>query len=256
VRLNNPHEVTEFSSANRVHGGSNESGVGPREGSVIAHQSDATKFGVSFWSRWPILHRGERLPRPRDRDYNDLVDSKREKFEQQSNSESEIRNGRVTSFLFGLTMNDLFAINTAKSEYRDAFNFGDVNRIRAIADPDIVVFQDGEPSAFGMDGLDELSDRLKNLFERFTAKLAVIVMEIRLDGNSAHAYGWHDLKLTPKDGGGTIQRRSRYMDVWRKNKQGNWKLLLHIDNRDVPDPFQPENHLPRKKEAIAAHRSC
>jgi ketosteroid isomerase-like protein len=153
-------------------------------------------------------------------------------------------------------MNDLFAINTAKSEYRDAFNFGDVNRIRAIADPDIVVFRDGEPCAFGVDGLDELSARLKSLFERFTAKLAVIVMEIRVDGNCAHSYGWHDLELTPKAGGSTIQRRSRYVDVWRKDKQGNWKLLLHIDNPDVRDPFQPDDNLPGKKEPTAAHRSC
>jgi ketosteroid isomerase-like protein len=152
-------------------------------------------------------------------------------------------------------MNDLFAINTAKSEYRDASNFGDVERIRAIADPDIVVFRDGEPCVFGLDGLDELSARLRSLFERFTAKLAVIVMEIRVEGKSAHSYGWHDLELTPKDGGSTIHRRSRYVDVWRKNKQGNWKLLLHIDNRDVPDPFQPDDNATGEKEPTAAHRS-
>ena len=32
-------------------------------------------------------------------------------------------------------------------------------------------------------------------------KLAVIVVEIRIQGDVAYDYGWHDLTLTPKDGG-------------------------------------------------------
>jgi len=38
-------------------------------------------------------------------------------------------------------------------------------------------------------------DSLTGLFERFTAKLSVIVIEIRLQGDVAYDYGWHDLTL-------------------------------------------------------------
>jgi len=144
-----------------------------------------------------------------------------------------------------MAMDDLYAINVAKSEFRDCFNLSDVSRLLAIADPDFVNFSDGQPCEFGASGLDALKTRLENLFERFTAKLVVIVIEIRLHGDVAHDYGWHDLTLTPKDGGQPTRRRDRYVDIWRRNKEGKWKLWMYMDNQDVADPFRPEQTLRR-----------
>ena len=137
-------------------------------------------------------------------------------------------------------MDDLYAVNAAKSEFREGLNRGDTSRVLAIADPDLVNFSDGQPSEFGESGLDALKSRLANLFERFTVKLVVIVIEIRLQGDVAYDYGWHDLTLTPKDGGEPIHRRDRYVDIWRRNKDGNWKLWMYMDNQDIADPFRPE----------------
>ena len=132
-----------------------------------------------------------------------------------------------------------YAINAAKTEFREGFNLGDVARILAIADPDLVSFSDGQPSEFGKSGLEALEVRLKSLFDRFTASLAAIVNEIRINGDIAYDYGVHDLTFTPKDGGQPIHRRNRYVDIWRRNKAGDWKLWMYMDNQDVPDPFQP-----------------
>jgi len=137
-------------------------------------------------------------------------------------------------------MDDLYAINAVKSEFRDCFNLSDASRLLAIADPDLVNFSDGHPCEFGMTGLDALKTRLENLFERFTVKLTVIVVEIRLQGDIAYDYGWHNLTLTPKVGGQPTCRRDRYVDIWRRNKTGKWKLWMYMDNQDVPDPFRPE----------------
>jgi ketosteroid isomerase-like protein len=137
-------------------------------------------------------------------------------------------------------MDDLYAINAAKSEFREGYNLGDVSRVLAIAGADLVSFSDGQPSEFGESGLDALKTRLTNLFERFTAKLVVIVIEIRLQGDIAYDYGWHDLTLTPKDGAEPIRRRDRYVDIWRRNKEGNWKLWMYMDNQDIGDPLRPE----------------
>ena len=138
-------------------------------------------------------------------------------------------------------MDDLYAINVAKTEFREAFNCGDVSALLALADLDLVNFSDGQPSEFGESGLDALRNRLVALFERFTAKLSIIVIEIRLQGDIAYDYGWHDLTLTPKDGGEPVHRRDRYVDIWRKNKEGKWKLWMYMDNQDVADAFQAEN---------------
>jgi ketosteroid isomerase-like protein len=137
-------------------------------------------------------------------------------------------------------MDDLYAINAAKTKFRECFNLGDPSLMLAIADPDLVNFSDRQPSELGESGLVALKTRLVNLFERFTAKLVVIVIEIRLHGDVAYDYGWHDLTLTPKDGGQPVRRRDRYVDIWRRNKEGNWKLLMYMDNQDVADPFRPD----------------
>ena len=41
-----------------------------------------------------------------------------------------------------LEMDDLYAINAAKSEFREGFNLADPSRMLAIADPDLVNFSE------------------------------------------------------------------------------------------------------------------
>src|SRR5260370_4577843 len=60
-------------------------------------------------------------------------------------------------------MDDLYAINAAKSEFRDCFNLSDVSRLLAIADPDLVHFSDGQPWKFGMSVLGAFTTRLQHL---------------------------------------------------------------------------------------------
>src|SRR5258708_16399963 len=130
-------------------------------------------------------------------------------------------------------MDDLFAINAAKTEFRECFNLGDVSRVLAIADPDLVSFSDGQPSEFGASGLEALKGRLTDLFERFTAKRSVIVIDIRLQGDIAYNYGWHDLTLTPKDGGEAIRRRNRYVYIFRRHQECNRKLFMYMANNEL-----------------------
>jgi len=144
-------------------------------------------------------------------------------------------------------MDDLYAINAAKTEFRECFNHGDISKLMAIADPDLVSFTDGAPSEFGESGLKALKIRLANLFERFTVKVVIVVVEIRLQGDIAYDYGWHNFSLTPKHGGQAKHRRDRYVDIWRKNKEGQWKLWMYIDNQDVADA------LPESQLTCAAH---
>jgi ketosteroid isomerase-like protein len=145
-------------------------------------------------------------------------------------------------------MDELFAINAAKTEFRDCFNFADPSRLLSIADPDLVNLSDGQPTESGESGLNALKSRLSNLFQRFKVKLTVIVNEIRIQGDVAHDYGRHDFVLTPKDGGEPIHRRDRYVDIWRRSKEGDWKLWIYMDNLDVADPFQPESIPPARRD--------
>jgi hypothetical protein len=65
-------------------------------------------------------------------------------------------------------MDDLYAINVAKSEFRDSFNLSDAARLLAIADPDLVNLSDGQPCEFGGSGLGALKTRMEELFGKFS----------------------------------------------------------------------------------------
>ena len=127
-------------------------------------------------------------------------------------------------------MDDLLAINIAKSEFREAYNTGDVDRMVAPPDPGIVDFTDGANCGFGQDAL---RGRLQELFRKYEVRLSVIEIEIRIVGEMAYDYGWHVWNLSSKNGGGVVARKDRYVDIWRKNEKGEWKLWMYMDNRDL-----------------------
>ncbi len=127
-------------------------------------------------------------------------------------------------------MDDLYEINVAKSEFREAFNNADPDRMVALADPGVVDFADGFNIGWGPEGLKK---RLVEMFEKYTVQLSVIEIEIRIVGDLAYDYGWHVFKFTSKNGSGTTERKDRYVDIWRRNEKGEWKLWMYMDNRDL-----------------------
>jgi ketosteroid isomerase-like protein len=127
-------------------------------------------------------------------------------------------------------MDDVLAINIAKSEFREAYNTADVNRLLALSDPGIVDFTDGAKCGFGQDAL---RARLESFFQLYRVHLSVIEIEIRTVGHLAYDYGWHVWSLSSKNGGGVVDRKDRYVDIWRKNENGEWKLWMYMDNRDL-----------------------
>jgi ketosteroid isomerase-like protein len=132
-------------------------------------------------------------------------------------------------------MNDLHAINVLKTEIREAYNTGNPERLLSVLDADFISFADTRESGYHESGRHDLREYLTGLFARYDARLVPIVIEIKLLGDAALEYGWHELTLTPKDGGDPLYTRTRYLDVWRKDKAGGWKLAMFMDNADVPD---------------------
>jgi ketosteroid isomerase-like protein len=132
-------------------------------------------------------------------------------------------------------MDDLYAINVAKTEIREAYGTGEVERLLAVLDSNLVEYSDGRRSGYGEDGKSALRSYLQGLFTNYNARLVPIIIEIKVMGEVAVEYGWHELALTPKSGGQPIRTRTRYLDFWKKDKAGNWKLAMLIDNADVPD---------------------
>ena len=132
-------------------------------------------------------------------------------------------------------MDDVYAINVAKTEFREAYNTGNAERLLAILDSGLIDLSNGRSSGYGERGKAALRSYLQDLFAKFDARMVPIIIEIEVMGEVAVDYGWHELVLTPKSGGEPIRTRTRYVDLWKKNKTGDWKLAIFMDNADVPD---------------------
>ena len=132
-------------------------------------------------------------------------------------------------------MDDVYAINLAKSQYRDGFNAGNVDQVLSVFAPEFTDMSDGRPSRYGADAPLKLRQYLGEVFGNFEAKLNVIVIEINVLGNVAFDYGWYELMLVPKNGGDRIHRRTRYMEMWARQANREWKITKYMDNADLPD---------------------
>ena len=140
-------------------------------------------------------------------------------------------------------MDDSYAIRLAKTKLRDAYNKGDVNGVLSIFGDGYSDMSAGLASFYGAEARAVLKHRLKRLFAQYDAQLAVTIISISIQGSLAFDWGWHRLTLTPKKGGRSTTTRRRYLEIWRKGTDGNWKVAIFLDNVDVPPRMPPREVL-------------
>lgn len=133
-------------------------------------------------------------------------------------------------------MSDIYAINFAKTEFREGYNTGDIERLMATFRLDgFTDMSEGEASKYGAAAAAAWRKRLAELFAGYQAKLTPIIIDVVVMGDTAYDYGWHELTLFPKAGGDVVRKRYRYFELWKKDATGQWKIALHITNSDVPE---------------------
>jgi ketosteroid isomerase-like protein len=120
-------------------------------------------------------------------------------------------------------MDDQLAINIARTKIRDAYNTRDFELFRSVIDDGFIDFSDTTPC---------FQRVLQEKWEKSMVKYTVIIIEIRVMGDSALEYGWQVFELMPKSGA-TERRKERYADLWQRRPDG-WRLAFHMTNLDVP----------------------
>ncbi len=140
-------------------------------------------------------------------------------------------------------MDDHYAINVAKTELRESYKSGEVDRILALFADNFTDMSGGLPTFWGIDAKTMLRARLEKLFRDNDVELTPIVIGISIAGNLAVEHGWHQMTRRPKAGGPMQMSRTRYVEVWRRGADRAWRIVLFIDNPDqkpelVEDVFQ------------------
>lgn len=130
-------------------------------------------------------------------------------------------------------MDSIYEINVAKTEFREAYNTGNVDRLVDLFGDSAVSMSESIPSRFGSAVKADLRDRTTELFAKYRVQLVPIVINIVPCGEKMLDYGWHEFTLTPKAGGTTVRKRQRYMELWSKDAKGEWKISFYMNNEDV-----------------------
>jgi ketosteroid isomerase-like protein len=139
---------------------------------------------------------------------------------------------------------DQYAISVAKTEYREAYNTADVDRLLAVFACEFTDCSDGEPSFDGEEAVRALRLRTTELFRRFAVRIQVIIIEVVVAGDFAYDRGWHTIFLTNRDTGTATETKYRYFETWKK-ENGAWKIDYIITNRELPPRMLPEQeHTP------------
>jgi len=153
-------------------------------------------------------------------------------------------------------MDDVYQINAAKTEFRDAYDAGDVERLLSVFNPNgFTDMSEAGPTKYGAEANIALRDQVGRLFAKYSIKLITIINRIVVTGNAAYDYGLHEFTLTPRNGGETIRKRQRYFELWNKDAEGHWTISLFINNADVREElngFASHWFLSEESEAAAA----
>src|SRR5215472_17480392 len=108
------------------------------------------------------------------------------------------------------------AISVAKTEYRDAYNTADVDRLLAVFASGFTDCSEGEPSFYGEEARLALRLRSQELFSRYQVEVAVIIIDIVVKGDFAYDFGWHKVRLTDKATGQVTDTKYRYFETWKQ----------------------------------------
>jgi ketosteroid isomerase-like protein len=147
-------------------------------------------------------------------------------------------------------MDDKYAIRVAKTELREGYNTGNVDRaLSAFADA-YCDMSAGHASFYGTEAKAVLRHRLTTLFARYRVHLTVTIFSIRVEGSMAFDRGSHKLTLIPINGSRPKTMSTRYLEIWQKQPDGQWKIVVFIDNLDLPPAMPPREVL----SALTARR--
>jgi ketosteroid isomerase-like protein len=137
-------------------------------------------------------------------------------------------------------MDDEYAISSAKSEYREAINAGDVDRLMAVIADTFTDMTDGKASFYLDEGPRVYRWRMGELFAKNEVQTVITIINISIFGDFAFDLGWEKRTLIPKDGGEPTTARYRYFETWKKGSDGKWRISSFINNKDLPPEMAPE----------------
>ena len=137
-------------------------------------------------------------------------------------------------------MDAKYAINLAKTTYREVYEQGDVKKLLSVfATEGFTDMSEGLPSKYAQEASTVLRSRAEQLFADYRVKLNIIIIDVVIEGDTARDYGWREWILTPKAGGPVVRKRDRYFELWTHEQDCSWRISFFLNNTDVREQIGP-----------------
>jgi uncharacterized protein (TIGR02246 family) len=129
---------------------------------------------------------------------------------------------------------DIAALGAARESFMKAYEAGDAVAIGNLYTNDAISESNNQPS---LKGRDAIVASLKGMFEQVSVKTVLTGDDTKTLGNVGVDCGRYAVTVTPKAGAASYTNEGRYMVVYVKGADGQWRVWRDMDNTiGVPRP--------------------
>ncbi|MCU0251713.1 MAG: SgcJ/EcaC family oxidoreductase [Vicinamibacterales bacterium] len=122
---------------------------------------------------------------------------------------------------------DIAALNAAREGFMKGYEAGDAEAIGNLYTKDAISESNNQPS---LKGRDAIVASLKGMFEQVTVKTVLTAEDTKTLGNVGVDTGRYAVIVTPKAGATPYTNEGRYMVVYVKDADGQWRVWRDMDN--------------------------
>ena len=123
------------------------------------------------------------------------------------------------------------AIEAANARYVESFNKGDIAAAASIYDADATVMP---PNAAAITGQPAIADYWQGGWKAGVRNVKLTTSEVSVHGNEASEVGTYEMEVQSPDGAVVGKDHGKYIVLWKRDANGQWKWHRDIFNSDVP----------------------
>ncbi|MDH3458209.1 MAG: DUF4440 domain-containing protein [Gemmatimonadota bacterium] len=112
-----------------------------------------------------------------------------------------------------------------------ALSAGDLDSMMAVYADEVIMLPPNEPARVGTAAVRAMWE---GVLDAFAVNVSVSVEEVEVLGAWAFERGTFEMKLTPRSGGSPLEDSGKYLDVLRRNADGDWKYWRLCFNSSLP----------------------
>ena len=134
---------------------------------------------------------------------------------------------------------DSATVDATTTEFHGYLRANDLEKFMSYVAEDVIFMPPGEPPVRGRDAVHKWMTSF--LAQYRTSSLTLNNREVRVGDGWAVELGTFEWSLQPVAGGSAVVDRGNYMQLWKKDGDGEWRFAREIYNSSVP----PQPAVPR-----------